>query len=399
MSIDQNASFKGGRPTFTALPNWLRSQVTPHEGWLLWVLQSHYPNIYPSLALLAEESGMSKSMVAKLLGEFETRGMVKRHRSFRKDGRSANTEYELTIWDIDGPIAQGGVHTVDSECPHGGLASVHTVDSGCPQGGHEEEQSKKNKKTFREDPPLSPRGGEAPQAAPDLAPLVEEPWPDHQLQQPQQQALPQQPQPRTAEVSAALIPSHVKVFPGSEGEMFRGAAPAVDSTWPQGPQQGASEPSAMASHAAAVTAPSASHAGHDLNHSGTATPSPKKTRDRFASKTLPADAVPDALLEHQQLLADWWEVKGRGRTEKAFNLACSFLLDQPFTDRRRILEAAVIGGYQGLHPVAKPSGSQQRYDPMENARRATAAIERMEAHAAMAADLSVITDPNAFSPQ
>jgi hypothetical protein len=114
------------------------------------------------------------------------------------------------------------------------------------------------------------------------------------------------------------------------------------------------------------------------------TAKPKKARDRFAPKVLPADAVPDNLLDCQQLLAEWWECKARGRTETAFRRACSFLSEQAPADRRQILERAVIGGYQGLHPLPAQSTRQGQRDegPLAVARRATEMIRRMEAVAA-----------------
>jgi hypothetical protein len=75
-----------------------------------------------------------------------------------------------------------------------------------------------------------------------------------------------------------------------------------------------------------------------------------KPRDPFASKVLPAGVVPADLSACAQLLAEWWSVKGRGRTEAAFTRACAFLRSLEPSDRIRSLEGAVIGGYQGLHP-------------------------------------------------
>ncbi len=85
----------------------------------------------------------------------------------------------------------------------------------------------------------------------------------------------------------------------------------------------------------------------------------KPDKDRFASKTLPADAIPNDLLDCQQLLPQWWSVKAKGRTEAAFNLACGRLRQHTPDERRQMLETAIIGGYQGLHPP-KPTGPRFR---------------------------------------
>jgi len=75
-----------------------------------------------------------------------------------------------------------------------------------------------------------------------------------------------------------------------------------------------------------------------------------KPRDPFASKALPAGVVPADLTACAQLLAEWWSVKSRGRTEVAFTRACAFLRTLDAADRLRSLESAVIGGHQGLFP-------------------------------------------------
>jgi len=370
MSIDSNASFRGGRDWTTSLPNWLRSKVTPHEGWLLWVLQSHYPNIFPSLTLLAKEAGMSRSMVAKLLGGFEQRGWLRRQQTFRDDGRKANTRYELTIWDLGRPVDWGVVHTVDVSSPPRGLGLVHGVDVDSPQGGHKEDQSKKYKKTFRETPPLSPRWGEAPQAAP-----------DGQARSGQLAPIPSQ-QPQPAQAPAAITSPSSSALPVPSGD--------VPPAWPQEAQQGASAAPVLHSPAETPTAASAGQLGHDPSRSGSETVAPRKPRDPFASKVLPLDVVPDNLLDCQQLLAEWWEVKTRGRTRNAFLRACAFLSEQPQSDRRQILERAVIGGYQGLHPLPAQVTRQRgrgEYSPLETARQATAMVQRFEA--------AVAEDPDA----
>jgi hypothetical protein len=92
---------------------------------------------------------------------------------------------------------------------------------------------------------------------------------------------------------------------------------------------------------------------------GAAKPKAKRSaaaRDPFASKTLPATAVPDDLLDCQQLLREWWSVKGKGRTQVSFDRACGLLRQQSPEDRRQMLTNAVIGAWQGLHEIQKGRG-------------------------------------------
>ena len=85
----------------------------------------------------------------------------------------------------------------------------------------------------------------------------------------------------------------------------------------------------------------------------------KADKDRFASKQLPADAIPNDLLDCQQLLPRWWAVKPKGRSEGAFDTACDVLRRCSPDERRQMLETAIMGHYQGLHPP-KPSGTRFR---------------------------------------
>lgn len=89
-------------------------------------------------------------------------------------------------------------------------------------------------------------------------------------------------------------------------------------------------------------------------------------KDRYASRVLPADAVPSDLLDCQQLLPEWWSVKGKGRTETAFNRACGFLRQYTADERRQILNAAIIGGHQGLFPPRDGPRAHTTYQPRKS---------------------------------
>ena len=148
-------------PTFTALPNWLRGQATPLEGWLLWTLQSHYPNIFPSLSLLAKEACMSRRAVCNVLADMERKGWVVRERTISNGGRKVSTRYSLTIWDARwGVVTSAGDALVQemhqATSASGALGLVHEVHGASASGALKEDQKKKNKKKKEEEPPLPP---------------------------------------------------------------------------------------------------------------------------------------------------------------------------------------------------------------------------------------------------
>jgi len=153
-------------PTFTALPNWLRGQTTPLEGWLLWTLQSHYPNIFPSLSLLAKEACMSRRAVCNVLADMERKGWVVRERTVSNRGRKVPTRYSLTIWDARWGVVSSAGDALVQEMHHATSASgarglVHEVHGASASGALKEDQEKKNKKKKEEEPPLPPVTGEA----------------------------------------------------------------------------------------------------------------------------------------------------------------------------------------------------------------------------------------------
>ena len=102
-SNGDGAAFEGQRPSFTPLPNWLRGQATALEIAVLWVLQSHYPEIRPSLSRLAEEASLSRRTVQKVLADMERKGwLVRMHRVKEAGARDCNL-YQLRIWNDQPP--------------------------------------------------------------------------------------------------------------------------------------------------------------------------------------------------------------------------------------------------------------------------------------------------------
>jgi hypothetical protein len=213
------ADYIGQKPTFTALPNWLRGQATPMEGWVLWCLQSHFPNIHPSLNLLAKEACMSRRAVCTVLAGIERKGWLVREQSFSETGRQTATRYRLTIWDPHWAVEEGAsgalVQEVHSRRGAGDAPSgVHDVHGGSAGGALKEDQSKKinSKKTL--EPPLPPtaRGELRPEAVAarpcrdrDGFPIPDpEPQPQAALEPPAEPPAAVQPQPQQPQAPRPL---------------------------------------------------------------------------------------------------------------------------------------------------------------------------------------------------
>ena len=160
----------GQKPLHASLPNWLRGQATPMEGWVLWCLQSHFPNIHPSLNLLAQEACMSRRAVCTVLAGIERKGWLVREQAFTESGRQTATRYRLTIWDPRWALEEGAsgalVQEVHSRRGAGGaLGGVHDVHGEGAGGALKEDQSKKINSKKSIEPPLPPtaRGERRPE--------------------------------------------------------------------------------------------------------------------------------------------------------------------------------------------------------------------------------------------
>lgn len=99
-------TFTGQKPNFTALPNWLRGKATAYELAILWILQSYWPEIRPSVPRIATETGLSRRQVIYLLGGMERKGWLIKKKRFLDQGGQATNLYELTIWSGE-PGSQG----------------------------------------------------------------------------------------------------------------------------------------------------------------------------------------------------------------------------------------------------------------------------------------------------
>jgi hypothetical protein len=337
MFTDDNASADAmptaQRPPFTALPNWMRGRFTAEEIGLLWCLQSYYPDIRPSVGTLERETGISRRQLHRMLTVLDRDGVTVRRSRRRSDGGKTANGYGLRLWDEDASRTirtgeKGGVCATQSHAPGATVtpppcatqSHTHVPHSHipCATVAHQEEEQGEEeqglKKAIQQPyPPKSPpQGGSTPQAGPVLGFQTEE--------------VPRRPQ----------------------------KAPEIDAS-PIGTQQPPERPSSATQQPLAVVAdpsPTPVVEGADK-------PKAKRSaaaRDPFASKTLPATAVPDDLLDCQQLLREWWSVKGKGRTQVSFDRACGLLRQQSPDDRRQMLTNAVIGAWQGLHEIQKGRG-------------------------------------------
>lgn len=164
--VYMSAEYIGQRPPHTSLPNWLRGRATPLELATLWALQSHYPNIHPSLSLLAKEACISRRSVCTVLTGMERKGWLVRDQAFDGSGRKTSNRYRLTIWDprwfsIDGAgdaLVQETHHRTSAGAAPSLVQEVRIPSAG---GAHKEDQSKKNNLSKTLEPPLPPSGGNA----------------------------------------------------------------------------------------------------------------------------------------------------------------------------------------------------------------------------------------------
>ena len=96
-----------------------------------------------------------------------------------------------------------------------------------------------------------------------------------------------------------------------------------------------------------------------------------KKKDAHASKHLPESVqVPDAIVDCDQLLREYWSVKKGTRSERVWNRLCNKLAAWTPADRRKALEAAIASGWADVYEP-KPdrsstaSTSTLDYDAMD----------------------------------
>ena len=90
-------SFIPENTPFIALPTALKGKVTPYQLSVLWVLQSYYPNIWPSYPKIAQDAKMSRDKVIKTVAELVELGLLQKQYRIDEYGQRTNC-YRVTIW-------------------------------------------------------------------------------------------------------------------------------------------------------------------------------------------------------------------------------------------------------------------------------------------------------------
>ena len=90
-------SFIPENTPFIALPTALKGKVTPYQLSVLWVLQSYYPNIWPSYATIAKDAKMSRSSVIRTVNELVELGLLQKQYRIDEFNQKTNC-YRVSIW-------------------------------------------------------------------------------------------------------------------------------------------------------------------------------------------------------------------------------------------------------------------------------------------------------------
>lgn len=92
-----------------------------------------------------------------------------------------------------------------------------------------------------------------------------------------------------------------------------------------------------------------------------------KPVDPLAAKKLPIEAIPSDLLDCQELLPEFWQVKKGVRSERVFNRVCANLRQWPPQARRQALESAIAcrwgDVFEPKGALRLPNGSTRRTQP------------------------------------
>jgi len=88
-----------------------------------------------------------------------------------------------------------------------------------------------------------------------------------------------------------------------------------------------------------------------------------KPKDPFSGRQLPENAIPDDLLDCQQLLREFWAGKKGGRTGSIFNRVCRKLRTWPPEMRREALERAINSGWGDVYEPAISKATQRVQQP------------------------------------
>ena len=108
-------SFIPENTPFIALPTALKGKVTPNQLSVIWVLQSYYPNIWPSYQTIAKDAMMSPRTVIRTVNQLVELGLLQKQIRIDENNQMTNC-YRVTVWQYFKPtpvispsITRGGV--------------------------------------------------------------------------------------------------------------------------------------------------------------------------------------------------------------------------------------------------------------------------------------------------
>ena len=108
-------SFIPENTPFIALPTALKGKVTPNQLTVIWVLQSYYPNIWPSYQTIAKDAMMSSRTVIRTVNQLVELGLLQKQIRIDENNQMSNC-YRVTVWQhfkptpvISPSVTRGGV--------------------------------------------------------------------------------------------------------------------------------------------------------------------------------------------------------------------------------------------------------------------------------------------------
>ena len=108
-------SFIPDNTPLIALPTALKGKVTPNQLLVIWVLQSYYPNIWPSYQTIAKDAMMSSRTVIRTVNQLEELGLLQKQIRIDENNQMTNC-YRVTVWQhfkpapvISPSVTRGGV--------------------------------------------------------------------------------------------------------------------------------------------------------------------------------------------------------------------------------------------------------------------------------------------------
>ena len=90
-------SFIPEKTPFVSLPTALKGRIDPYELAVLWVLQSYYPNIWPSYSTIAKDAKIGRNKVVKVIKSLCEKGWLEKIGRV-EDGLQSTNAYRVTVW-------------------------------------------------------------------------------------------------------------------------------------------------------------------------------------------------------------------------------------------------------------------------------------------------------------